>query len=79
MPDERWGRAVTAVVAPVDPGAAPTLDELRGYLDGQLARYKLPKQVVVVDEVVRSPAGKADYRWASKVAEASVTSGSVTP
>ena len=79
VPDERWGRSVTAVVAPADPGAPPTLDELRGYLDGQLARYKLPKQVVVVDEVVRSPAGKADYRWASKVAEASVTSGSVTP
>ena len=35
---------------------------------GQLAGYKLPRDVVVVDAVVRSPAGKADYRWARTVA-----------
>ena len=33
-----------------------------------IARYKLPKQFVFVDQVVRSPAGKADYRWAKEVA-----------
>ena len=33
-----------------------------------LAGYKVPKQVVFVDEVVRSPSGKADYRWAAEVA-----------
>ena len=31
----------------------------------RLARYKLPKAFVFVDEVVRSPSGKADYRWAA--------------
>jgi acyl-CoA synthetase (AMP-forming)/AMP-acid ligase II len=34
-----------------------------------LARYKLPKAWVFVDEVLRSPSGKADYRWAREVAE----------
>jgi len=34
-----------------------------------LAGYKVPKQVIFVDEVVRSPTGKADYRWAAAVAE----------
>jgi 3-oxocholest-4-en-26-oate---CoA ligase len=33
-----------------------------------IARYKLPKQIVFVDEVVRSPSGKADYRWAAQLA-----------
>ena len=35
-----------------------------------LARYKLPKAFVFVDHVVRSPAGKADYRWAREQASA---------
>ena len=33
-----------------------------------IARYKLPKEIVFVNEVVRSPSGKADYRWAKQVA-----------
>ena len=36
-----------------------------------LAGYKVPKQVIFVDEVVRSPTGKADYRWAAAVAASS--------
>ena len=31
----------------------------------QLSGYKAPKHLVLVDRVVRSPAGKADYRWAA--------------
>jgi 3-oxocholest-4-en-26-oate---CoA ligase len=69
IPDERWGNAVTAVVAPADPSEPPSLDELRDHLRGSLAGYKLPKHLVVVDRVVRSPAGKADYRWARAAAE----------
>jgi fatty-acyl-CoA synthase len=37
-------------------------------LDGHLARYKLPKGIVFRDEIVRSPSGKADYRWAREQA-----------
>jgi len=33
-----------------------------------VARYKLPKAIVRVDEITRSPAGKADYRWAARLA-----------
>ena len=33
-----------------------------------IARYKLPKAFVFVDEIVRSPCGKADYRWAKQIA-----------
>ena len=39
-----------------------------------LAAYKTPKHLVVVDEVVRSPAGKPDYPWAAEVAKAALAS-----
>ncbi|MBT5553017.1 MAG: hypothetical protein HOJ85_04585, partial [Ilumatobacter sp.] len=35
-----------------------------------IARYKLPKAIVHVNEIVRSPSGKADYRWAKSIAQA---------
>jgi acyl-CoA synthetase (AMP-forming)/AMP-acid ligase II len=35
-----------------------------------LAGYKLPRQLVLVDHVERSPSGKPDYRWAKRVAQA---------
>ena len=63
LPDERWGEHVTAVVQ-VRPGRAISLDDLRDHARASLAGYKLPKQLVVVDHVERSPSGKADYRWA---------------
>ena len=72
-PDERWGSTVTAVVASADPAAPPTLEELREYLRTHLAGYKLPKHLVLVPEVERSPAGKADYRWAKATAEKELT------
>ncbi|QXC62937.1 acyl-CoA synthetase [Aquihabitans sp. G128] len=72
-PDERWGSAVTAVVAPSDEADPPTLEELREHLRTHLAGYKLPKHLVLVSRVERSPAGKADYRWAKSTAEKHLT------
>ena len=69
-PDERWGSTVTAVVEPADAAAPPTLDDLRAHARAHLAGFKIPKRLVVVDRVVRSPAGKADYRWAQAAATA---------
>jgi hypothetical protein len=37
-----------------------------------MAGYKAPKHLVTVDAIVRSPSGKADYRWARATAEATV-------
>ena len=63
VPDEKWGQAITAVVSlnEPDPAAPAAITELT---KAKLAAYKAPKSVIVVDRVVRSPAGKADYRWA---------------
>ncbi len=71
--DERWGSAVTAVVQPSPGATPPTLDDLRAFARDQLAGYKLPKHLVVVDRVQRTPAGKADYRWAATTARESVS------
>jgi acyl-CoA synthetase (AMP-forming)/AMP-acid ligase II len=67
LPDERWGERVCAVVAP-RPGRAPELDALTRHCQTRLARYKLPRVLVTVPDVVRSPSGKPDYGWARSVA-----------
>jgi acyl-CoA synthetase (AMP-forming)/AMP-acid ligase II len=65
VPDERWGERVVAVVHATSP---VTLEELQTHVRDSVAGYKVPKDLVLVDKVVRSPAGKADYRWAKEVA-----------
>jgi acyl-CoA synthetase (AMP-forming)/AMP-acid ligase II len=66
-PSERWGNEVVAVVQPKE-GSTVAADELIIEAGKHIARYKLPKDVVFVEHVVRSPAGKADYRWAREQA-----------
>ena len=65
-PDDRWGERVSAIVQPAD-GTEPSPDELIDHCRAHLAGYKVPKAVTFVDHVVRSPAGKPDYRWAKAV------------
>ncbi len=66
-PHDRFGQQVTAVVQ-LRAGQHPTSEELVESSAEHLARYKLPKTIIFVDEMVRSPSGKADYRWAKKTA-----------
>ncbi|MGV0773159.1 acyl-CoA synthetase [Mycobacterium syngnathidarum] len=66
-PSERWGQEVVAVVALAE-GAIATADELIRHAESSIARYKLPKDVVFRRAIERSPAGKADYRWAREQA-----------
>ena len=54
-------------------GAQAEPPTLIGLARERLAAFKAPKHVVVVDRVVRSPAGKADYRWALETAKARVS------
>lgn len=74
VPDERFGEAVTAVVA-ARRGAELDASSLPERLAG-LARFKRPRHVVVVPEIVRGPNGKADYRWARATAADAVAAGS---
>ena len=66
-PSERWGNEVVAIVR-VREGFEVDDEALREEAEHHIARYKLPKAFVYVSDVVRSPAGKADYRWAKQVA-----------
>ncbi|EOM77488.1 acyl-CoA synthetase [Rhodococcus rhodnii] len=63
-PDDRYGERVCAVIALRDPAAVIDEAELTEHCRGGLAGYKVPRSFVVVPEIVRSPSGKADYRWA---------------
>jgi fatty-acyl-CoA synthase len=70
-PSERWGSEVVAIVQLTD-DATPD-HELTEICEAHIARYKIPKAFIRVAQVVRSPAGKADYRWAKRVAAGSVS------
>jgi fatty-acyl-CoA synthase len=64
VPDERWGEVPWAILTVRD-GASADLGSVRNHLDGRLARFKLPRKVVIVDELPRTASGKvrkADLR-----------------
>jgi len=75
-PNERWGHQVTALILPRD-AARCQEESLKETAAQFLAAYKLPKAYLFVDEIVRSPSGKADYCWAKEkaLAELSKKSG----
>ena len=62
-PSERWGSECVAVVQ-LEAGSTATDDDLLAEAGRHVARYKVPKAVIRVPQVQRSPSGKADYRWA---------------
>ena len=66
-PSERWGNEVVAIVQ-LAQGKTATDEELIEACRPHIAQYKFPKAFVRTDQVVRSPAGKADYRWAKALA-----------
>jgi acyl-CoA synthetase (AMP-forming)/AMP-acid ligase II len=64
VPDDRFGQQVCAVVQ-FRPGGTIGLAELQEFCRGVLTGYKIPRQLVVAQAIVRSPSGKADYPWAA--------------
>ena len=57
VPDERWGEVPKAVVVPA-PGATVDPDDLLAYCRANLAGFKCPKSVDVLEELPRNPTGK---------------------
>src|SRR6266550_3285867 len=68
VPDRRWGERVAALLQP-RAGKVPTLQELKDHCRSRIAGYKIPRQVLLVDEVPRLPNGKPDYRSAKEQAK----------
>src|SRR5690606_18416683 len=63
-PSERWGQEVVALVQLAE-GRTATAEEIVEHASAHIARYKLPKDVLFLDEIVRSPGGKAHCRGAA--------------
>jgi fatty-acyl-CoA synthase len=59
VPDARWGEVGVAFLEPL-PGAALSEDQLRSWVDGRLARYKIPRRFLVEAELPRTASGKVD-------------------
>ncbi len=69
-PSERWGQEVVALVR-ARAGVELSERDLLEACSRRVARYKLPKAFFFLDEIVRSPSGKADYRWAREQVQSS--------
>ncbi|MEU6352268.1 acyl-CoA synthetase [Streptomyces sp. NPDC047072] len=70
VPDVKWGHHVAAVVQLREGAGGMSLEDVQTHCRARLAGYKIPRQLVVAESIHRSPSGKADYRWARKVAVA---------
>jgi O-succinylbenzoic acid--CoA ligase len=56
--DPEWGQHVVAFVVPTAPGDPPTLEELRDHAAERMARYKMPRELVLLPALPRTPSGK---------------------
>jgi acyl-CoA synthetase (AMP-forming)/AMP-acid ligase II len=68
LKDDRFGQRIVALASFVD-GREIEEQDLISFTRENIAGYKLPKQVLFVDEVMRAPNGKANYKWANETAE----------
>jgi fatty-acyl-CoA synthase len=57
VPDEKWGEVPWAILTMAG-DAAVTLEQVRDHLDNRVARYKMPKNLIVIDEFPRTASGK---------------------
>ncbi len=74
IPDARWGERVTAIIQPRE-GQTVTLELIDVHCRTHVAGYKIPRQIRVVEQIVRHPSGKPDYRWAKDAMLSSGLSG----
>ena len=64
-PSERFGQEVVAIIQ-LRSGASASDEQIRAVAAEHIARYKLPRAILRRDQILRSPSGKADYRWAAE-------------
>jgi fatty-acyl-CoA synthase len=67
VPDDQFGQRLRAVVVRTD-GKRPSEDDLKAYVKANLARYKVPREVLFVDELPRNPTGKVSRRKLAELA-----------
>lgn len=72
--DYRWGQAVAALIVPHG-NSVPTLREIKSFLSPQIAAFKAPKRILIVDEVPRTASGKVRRQAVKDLLESSETRG----
>ncbi|MBF6370679.1 acyl-CoA synthetase, partial [Nocardia puris] len=55
--DVEFGKRLRAFVVP-EPGKQPDAEEIKAYVKNNLARYKVPREVVFLDDLPRNATGK---------------------
>jgi O-succinylbenzoic acid--CoA ligase len=68
VPDPEWGQRLVAYVVPTDPRRPPSLEALRSHARERLAAAKAPRQLILSDELPRTPSGKILRRRLAGVA-----------
>jgi fatty-acyl-CoA synthase len=69
--DDKWGQSITAVVQ-LNEGFDVDEIEIRDFTRHHLAAYKIPKRILVKDDLERAPNGKANYQSIKEFAEQSL-------
>jgi acyl-CoA synthetase (AMP-forming)/AMP-acid ligase II len=64
-PSERWGEEIVALVE-FREAADASREQLHSHCTAHLARFKAPKDFLIVEQIHRLGNGKADYRWAKR-------------
>lgn len=62
LPHPKWDERPVAVIVARDPASPPTLAELHAFLDGRVASWWFPDEVVVVEEIAKTSVGKLDKK-----------------
>ena len=57
LPDEKWGERPVAVIA-LNPGHTLDYDTLANHCRAHLAAFKVPKQLILREQLPRNPSGK---------------------
>ncbi|MCY3831797.1 MAG: o-succinylbenzoate--CoA ligase [Chloroflexi bacterium] len=66
LPDRKWGQCVAALLE-CRAGAQATPNEITDFARGQLASYKLPRQIAFVEALPRTASGKIQRRDARQI------------
>jgi fatty-acyl-CoA synthase len=61
LPSKKWDERPVVVIVPMD-GASPTLESIHGFLAPNFAKWWLPDEVVIVDEIPKTSVGKIDKK-----------------
>jgi acyl-CoA synthetase (AMP-forming)/AMP-acid ligase II len=64
IPDDRFGERVAVVVRPKHRHVVPTIEGLQEHCRAHIAGYKIPRQMLVVEEIPLTAAGKPDAKAA---------------